>query len=298
MDTTTVWLTGDPWKHPHFFAAAFNSGDPEAVEQMYEPDGVLVAQPGVPATGAHRRSANAELMTLGLPIEVVPREVYVNGDLALMVVDWIIAGTAPDGRQVEVRGTATDVARRGGDGLWRYAIDNPWGTHARPSADAETSSKVATHPQTQDAMGDPTAAEGETDMERRLRTHDPVDVPAAAGGYTNSLEVPPGHRLLFISGQIPETPDGVVPDDPEGQCRLIWQHIESCLRAADMRLTDLVKVTTFLGSRDLASVNTAARQDVLEGHTPTLTVIVTDIFSPQWKLEIEAVAAAPARGDS
>jgi uncharacterized protein (TIGR02246 family) len=131
----TVSLTDDPWQHPHVFAAAFNSGDPDEVESVYEPDGVLVARPGTPATGQHRRGANTELMALGLPIEVTPREVYVNGDLVLMIVDWIIAGVGPTGQHVDVRGTATDVARRGADGLWRYAIDNPWGTQLRSSAD-------------------------------------------------------------------------------------------------------------------------------------------------------------------
>lgn len=126
--------------------------------------------------------------------------------------------------------------------------------------------------------------------------HDPVDVPATAGGYTNAVEVPADHRLLFISGQIPETADGQVPTDPEEQCRLIWQHIESCLRSADMSLTELIKVTTFLSSRDLASVNTAVRQEVLGTHAPALTVVVSEIFASRWKLEIEAVAAAPGPG--
>lgn len=123
-------LTTDPAKHPHVFAAAFNTGDPDQVERVYEPDGLLVAQPGGPVAGAARRAANAKLMALGLPITVTPRHVYVNGDLALLIVDWVIAPTATDGQRVEMRGTATDVARRGTDGFWRYAIDNPWGTTA------------------------------------------------------------------------------------------------------------------------------------------------------------------------
>lgn len=122
--------------------------------------------------------------------------------------------------------------------------------------------------------------------------HDPADVPAAVGGYANAVEVPASRRLLFISGQIPETREGEVPDDVEDQCRLIWQHITSCLRSANMDVTDLVKVTTYLSSRDLAAVNTQVRLDVLGDHSPALTVIIAGIFDPKWKLEIEAVAAA------
>ncbi|MCD0445763.1 DUF4440 domain-containing protein [Glycomyces sp. A-F 0318] len=131
MDSTTVALTDDPWQHPHVFAAAFNSGDPDRVEHVYEPDGVLMTEAGQALSGAARREANAGLMALGVPIRVEPRSVSVNGDLALLIVDWAITGRNAQGRDVDVRGTATDVARRGADGRWRYAIDNPWGASAR-----------------------------------------------------------------------------------------------------------------------------------------------------------------------
>ena len=125
--------------------------------------------------------------------------------------------------------------------------------------------------------------------------HDPTTVPAGVGGYTNALEVPAGRRLLFISGQIPETADGVVPVGAEAQCRLIWEHLTACLAATGMGVGDLVKVTTFLSDRALAEVNTAVRREYLDDHRPALTVIVADIFDPRWLLEIEAIAAAADR---
>jgi ketosteroid isomerase-like protein len=60
--------------------------------------------------------------------------VFVNGDIAQIVVDWSIDGTGPDGEHVHVEGTASDVARRGADGLWRYLIDNRRGTAVRQHA--------------------------------------------------------------------------------------------------------------------------------------------------------------------
>lgn len=131
MNSTTVALTDDPWQQPHVFAAAFNSGDPDRVEPVYEPEGVLMTEAGQPLSGVARREANAGLMALGIPIRVEPRSVSVNGDLALLIVDWAITGRSAAGQDVDVRSTATDVARRGSDGYWRYAIDNPWGTSAR-----------------------------------------------------------------------------------------------------------------------------------------------------------------------
>jgi 2-iminobutanoate/2-iminopropanoate deaminase len=134
----------------------------------------------------------------------------------------------------------------------------------------------------------------EWDAAGELTRHDPPDVPAPSGGYTNALEVGFGHRLLFISGQIPEDVDGIVPEDAESQCRLVWQYIVACLESAGMGVTDLVKVTTYLSSREVASANTRVRQEVLGDHQTALTVVIADIFDSRWLLEIDAVAAAPA----
>lgn len=110
--------------------AAFNTGDPDAVERVYELTGLLIPAPGHVTTGAARREANAHLVTLGVPMTVSPRQVYVHDDIALLIVDWAITGITTAGEHIDVRGTATDVARRGTDGCWRYIIDNPFGSAA------------------------------------------------------------------------------------------------------------------------------------------------------------------------
>jgi enamine deaminase RidA (YjgF/YER057c/UK114 family) len=96
---------------------------------------------------------------------------------------------------------------------------------------------------------------------------------------------------VFVSGQIPEDRDGVVPDDLEGQCRQVWANVLAGLGSAGMGVADIVKVTTFLGDRASAAVNTQVRQEVLAGHRPALTVVIAEIFDPRWLLEVEVVAA-------
>ncbi|MFD4373474.1 YybH family protein [Streptomyces sp. NPDC058486] len=129
MSTTPSALATRPEDVPAVFAARFNSGDPAALAEVYEEGAVLAAGPGgAPLTGAALHAANARLQALGVPIAVRPRRVYAAGGLALLVVDWIVEGTGPDGHPVRVEGTATDVARRGGDGRWRYVVDSPFGT--------------------------------------------------------------------------------------------------------------------------------------------------------------------------
>ncbi|MCQ4202585.1 YybH family protein [Streptomyces sp. NPDC057144] len=124
-------LADRPEEVPAVFAERFNSGDATALAQVYEDAAVLVPQPGTPVTGPESHAANGRLQRLGVPISVHPRHVYRSGDVALLIVDWVIDGIGREGQAVHVEGTATDVARRGSDGRWRYVIDNPFGTRAQ-----------------------------------------------------------------------------------------------------------------------------------------------------------------------
>ncbi|MQY04818.1 YybH family protein [Actinomadura macrotermitis] len=113
-------LAERPENVPAVFAERFNAGDAAALAEIYEDGAVFVPEPGAPVTGAALHEANARFLGLGLPITVRPRHVYTAGDVALLVVDWAIEDAG-------ITGTATDVARRGPDGRWRYVIDSPFG---------------------------------------------------------------------------------------------------------------------------------------------------------------------------
>lgn len=121
---------------------------------------------------------------------------------------------------------------------------------------------------------------------------DPSEGPAAIGGYTQAFAVPPGAGLLFISGQIPVDAEGVTPFGFEAQCRQAWRNLLTVLRAANLGVQHLVKVTTFLSDRKYAELNGEVRRELLGAHRPALTVIIADIFEASWLLEIEAIAAS------
>jgi uncharacterized protein (TIGR02246 family) len=112
------------------FVAAFNSGSADAVDALYEDTGVVIPVPGQPLSGAARLAANGHLVSFGLPIAVEIQQVYEVGDIALLIVNWSIDGTTAQSVEVHLTATATDVARRGSDGRWRYVIDNPFGVGA------------------------------------------------------------------------------------------------------------------------------------------------------------------------
>lgn len=118
------------------------------------------------------------------------------------------------------------------------------------------------------------------------------ETPEALGGYSQAIEVSGTARRLYISGQIPETAEGVVPVSFSAQAKLVWRNVEAQLQAADMVLENLVKVTIFLSDRKYGLENRKIRQEVMRDHTIASTVIITGIFDEKWLLEIEAVAEA------
>ena len=118
-ERNAVGMTIHPVSVAEEFAKAFNSHNAQGVEAVYEPQALFVPEPGHTVTGAARQAANQRFLDLGLPIEVKPRHVYEHDGIALLIVDWTIG---------DVKGTATDVARKSADGRWRYVIDNPFGT--------------------------------------------------------------------------------------------------------------------------------------------------------------------------
>jgi 2-iminobutanoate/2-iminopropanoate deaminase len=124
------------------------------------------------------------------------------------------------------------------------------------------------------------------------RTLDSPEAPAAVGGYSQAVLTVGATRRLYVSGQIPVDADGSTPVAFAEQARLVWRNLEAQIKAADMTLDDVVKVTIFLSDRKYAIENRDVRQAVLAGRAPAMTVIITGIFDEAWLLEIEAIAEA------
>ena len=122
-----------------------------------------------------------------------------------------------------------------------------------------------------------------------MRTR-PID--ATSISYAQALEVTDARRLLFVSGQVPADENDHVPEGFADQARLAWRNVFARLAAAGMAPANLVKVTIFLSDRRYRAENAAVRHEMLGGLTPALTIIIAGIYSEEWLLEIEAVAAA------
>ncbi|MFC5749181.1 YybH family protein [Actinomadura rugatobispora] len=119
--------TAELAEHIRLYSAAYGTSA-EELDRLYEDRALLVPRPGHPVTGSERLAAHRHMIGMGTTLEARPRHTYVVDDIALLVVDWTMKGTTPDGQGFQYDGTAADVARQGRDGRWRYVIDNPFGT--------------------------------------------------------------------------------------------------------------------------------------------------------------------------
>lgn len=124
--------------------------------------------------------------------------------------------------------------------------------------------------------------------------HDPVPVAEPYRGiYAHGVESRPGTRVLHVSGQIGQTPEGILPADFRGQCRQAMLNVASVLKAANMDLTDIVKMSFYLTRREDMSALVEVRNEFVKGVRPAVTTLfVAGLVSPDWLVEIEVVACA------
>ena len=116
-----------------------------------------------------------------------------------------------------------------------------------------------------------------------LKQFNPKAVAPPFSRYSHGIEAPAAARWLYISGQVGVTPQGKVAEGAEAQIEQAWRNVLSVLEAAGMGPRDLVKVPTARTVRDR----------MLEGAEPASTLLfVAGLASPDWLVEIEAIAAA------
>jgi len=130
--TTKLALSSTPEGIVPALLAHLNSLDVDTMLGFYDPEGLIVDAAGVAHVG--REAIGRELskyFRLGLQMSITQRHLFVAGDIASLILDWSYIGTARDGTKINMVATATDIARRGPDGLWRYLIDNPFGSMQR-----------------------------------------------------------------------------------------------------------------------------------------------------------------------
>ncbi|MFE2044230.1 YybH family protein [Streptomyces sp. NPDC059477] len=114
---------------PGLIAAAFNTNDPQAMLDLYEPDGILVTPPdggqekGLEAVARALKPMFASITTAEITLTSALR----SGDIAMTHADWHLMGKDETGSPIDLTGKGTVVSRRQPDGTWRILFDDPVG---------------------------------------------------------------------------------------------------------------------------------------------------------------------------
>lgn len=104
-----------------------------------------------------------------------------------------------------------------------------------------------------------------------------------------------GGGLIFTSGQIPTSPDGTTPEAFADQVAQTLANLEQTLQLAGAGFGDLLKVTVYLASLDdFAEYNKIYIDKLEDAGLPTRTTVEVSRFRGTKRIELEAVAVAPA----
>ena len=117
-------------------------------------------------------------------------------------------------------------------------------------------------------------------------------------GYSQVVDVSAG-RIIFIAGQTAVDRDGnlVGKDDFATQATRVFRNLGIALEAAGCTAANLVKLTVYLTDMDNLSRYREARNRFFASVTPPAAPAVTlvevvKLYSPDFMIEIEAIAAA------
>jgi len=126
-----------------------------------------------------------------------------------------------------------------------------------------------------------------------VKIHNPDTVFPPVSSYSHGIEVPPGARTLYVSGQIAMDRHGVIPDGFEAQCERVWDNLYRVVASAGMGREHLVKLTVYMLRPDDPPVFREIRDRYLQDARPATTLVfVSALARPEWLLEIEAIAVA------
>ena len=119
----------EPARLPFAFEDALNAGDVEAILALFSPDATMRTPAHEVLTGSDElRGEIVRTVAAGAHLTNRARFCLIGDDTALVIVDWTLEATAPDGTRATSTGTTANVARRSADGTWRFTVLNPLGT--------------------------------------------------------------------------------------------------------------------------------------------------------------------------
>jgi enamine deaminase RidA (YjgF/YER057c/UK114 family) len=114
--------------------------------------------------------------------------------------------------------------------------------------------------------------------------------------YAHGVEIPAGWRIVQTSGQLGIRNDDSIPSGAYEQAVICFDNIAEILRAGGMGPSDVAHVAAYVIDRAHMAGYMKARDEFL-ANTPRLPsstlLIVSGFTRPEFKVEVEILAAAP-----
>jgi enamine deaminase RidA (YjgF/YER057c/UK114 family) len=117
-------------------------------------------------------------------------------------------------------------------------------------------------------------------------------------GYSQVVDVPPGNRLVIVSGQVPLDSTGrlVGGIDFRAQAVQVFENLQRGLTSRGAGFADVVKITYYI--LDVRATLTTLREVrdryINPAAPPASTLVqVSGLFRPDVQLEVEAMAVVP-----
>jgi enamine deaminase RidA (YjgF/YER057c/UK114 family) len=127
-----------------------------------------------------------------------------------------------------------------------------------------------------------------------LRALTPPSIRPPFARYSHGIEVPADRRLVVCSGQLGITAGDRVPEDAGAQAELCFANIAAILREAGLTLADVVRINAFVADQAYLKPYMEVRDRIVGDPPPASTlVIVAGLARPEFKVEVEVIAAAP-----
>ena len=125
-----------------------------------------------------------------------------------------------------------------------------------------------------------------------MRPLTPASIRPPFARYSHGVEVPPGARLVAVSGQLGVGSDDVAPEGAEAQARLCFANIAAILAEARMGLADVIRLNAYVTGREHLAGYMRARDAMVGDPPPASTLMIVSGFArPEFVVEVEALAA-------
>lgn len=121
---------------------------------------------------------------------------------------------------------------------------------------------------------------------------------SSPNSYSQLAVVPAGSRLVFVSGQGGDNPDGSFAADFRTQAASAFRNLGLAIEAAGAKVGDVARITVMIVDHDLdkLAIMQDAQRNLLGAHHPAATLIpVPCLALPGMQIEVEAILAVADR---